>query len=299
MWIGQVTFSGFSGSGGETARARAWCLVDRYTRTNLENWESRVPIHTGPRGYDLQRFVDDPEALSDVVAFDAPRLGDLSGCRVVHLQCHIGTDTLSLARLGGRVTGVDFSPSALAAARQLTDRAGPPVRYVESTVDDVPSRLPETFDLVYTGVGALNWLPSIRRWAAIVAGLLAPGGRLYLRESHPMLAALDDERDDRLLVVEYPYFETPEPTRWECGVSYTGDDEPVAQPVIYQWNHGLGEVVQAVLDAGLGLVRLEEHREIEFPFFAWMKPTARRGYRLPERQERLPLMYTLEAVKST
>lgn len=134
-------------------------------RTNFENWESRVPIHTGPKGYDLQRFIDDADALSDVVAFDAPRLGELSGQRVVHLQCHLGTDTLSLARLGGSVTGVDFSPAALAAARELADRAGPTVRYVESTIDDVPSSLQETFDLVYTGVGALNWLPSIRRWA--------------------------------------------------------------------------------------------------------------------------------------
>jgi SAM-dependent methyltransferase len=272
--------------------------VDDYTRTNLENWESRVPIHTGERGYDLQRFLDDPTALSNVVAFDAPHLGDLSGKRILHLQCHIGTDTLSLARLGGEVTGVDFSPSALAAARELANRAGPFVRYVESTVDDVPARVRETFDLVYTGAGALNWLPSIRRWAAIVSTLLAPGGRLYLREAHPMLNALDDERDDRLLVVEHPYFEMPEPTRWEMAVSYTASEEPVPQPITYEWNHGLGEVVQAILDAGLRLTRLEEHRELEWAFFDWMVPTERGGYVLPERPERVPLMYTLEAVKA-
>jgi SAM-dependent methyltransferase len=271
--------------------------MDEHLRTNLANWEARVPIHTGPRGYDLQRLVDDPAALSDVVAFDAPHLGDLTGRRVVHLQCHIGTDTLSLARLGGEVTGVDFSPSALAAARDLADRAGPPVRWVEAAVDDVPARLPETFDLVYTGVGAIDWLPSVRRWAAIVADLLAPGGRLYLREGHPMLMTLDDERDDRSLVVEYPYFEQPEPSRWESPVSYTGSDEPVAQPVTYEWNHGLAEVVQAVLDAGLRLTRLAEHRELEWPFFPWMERTPRGGFVLPDRPERLPLMYTLEAVR--
>jgi 2-polyprenyl-3-methyl-5-hydroxy-6-metoxy-1,4-benzoquinol methylase len=134
--------------------------VDEYTRTNLDNWESRVPVHTGPQGYDLDRYVKDQLALSRVVTLDAPRLGDLMGQRVVHLQCHIGTDTLSLARLGAEVTGVDFSPSALAAARQLAERAGPAVRYVQATLDEVPERLQETFDLVYTGVGALNWLPS-------------------------------------------------------------------------------------------------------------------------------------------
>lgn len=271
--------------------------MDEYTRTNLENWESRVPVHTGAGGYDLQRFVDDPDALSDVVAFDASRLGDLTGLRVVHLQCHIGTDTLSLARLGANVTGVDFSPTALAAARDLSERAGPSIRLVESAVDDVPERLPETFDLVYTGVGALNWLPSVRRWATVIAGLLQPGGRLYLRDGHPMAYALDDERTDRLLVVEYPYFETQEPQRWETPHSYTESREPLEYPVTYEWNHGLGEIVQAVIDAGLRLTRLEEHREIEWPFFGWMRPTNRGGFVLPDRPERLPLMYSLEAVK--
>jgi SAM-dependent methyltransferase len=271
--------------------------MDDYTRTNLANWEARVPIHCGPEGYDLARFHADPAALSDVVAFDAPHLGDLRGLDVVHLQCHIGTDTLSLARLGGQVTGVDFSPSALAVARELSASAGPAVRYLEASIDDVPTALPATFDLVYASVGALNWLPSAARWAAIVAGLLRPGGRLYLRESHPVLAALDDERDDELLVLAHPYRETPEPNRWETAQSYTGSDEVVAQPVTYEWNHGLAEVVQGVLDAGLRLTRLAEHEELEWRFLDWMVPTERGGFVLPDAPERLPLMYTLEAVR--
>lgn len=272
--------------------------LDDHTRTNLAHWESLVPVHTGVQGYDLRRF-DDPAALSDVVTFDAPHLGDLSGKRVLHLQCHIGTDTLSLARLGGEVTGVDFSPSALAVARDLANRAGPPVRFVESSVDDAPTRLAETFDVIYTGVGALNWLPSVGRWAVVVATMLSPGGRLYLREFHPILNALDNERDDRLLVVEHPYFETDEPIRWETPLSYIRSDEPVAQPVTYEWNHGLGEVVQAVIDAGLSIARLEEHPEAETRFFDWMVPTDRGGFVLPERPERLPLMFTVEATKDS
>lgn len=270
--------------------------MDHYTRTNLANWESRVPIHTGEQGYDLQRFLDDPAALSSVVELDRLHLGDLTGQRVVHVQCHIGTDTLSLARLGGEVTGVDFSPAALAAARELSERAGPAVRYVEAVFDEIPTRLAETFDLVYTGVGAINWLPSIRRWANVIGGLLAPGGRVFLREGHPMLDTLDDERDDRLLVVEYPYFETDQPMCWESAHSYTGGDSEVAQPVTFEWNHGIAEVVQALLDEGLRLTRLEEHRELAWPFFEWMECTDR-GYVLPDRPERLPLMYSLEAVK--
>ena len=256
-----------------------------------------MPIHAASDAYGLHRYVEDPAHLSDVVAFDAPSLGDLTGQRVVHVQCHIGTDTLSLARLGGEVTGVDFSPSALQVARDLADRAGPPVRYIEAAVDDLPTALPETFDLVYTGVGALNWLPSVARWAQIVAGLLAPGGRLYLREGHPMLDTLEDDRDDELLVVSFPYFETDEPSEWVDETTYTGDDTRVTAPVTHEWAHGIGETVQAVLDAGLTLTRLEEHTELEWQFLDWMVQNADRRWVLPHGRERLPMMFTLEAVK--
>ncbi|HSK23327.1 MAG TPA: class I SAM-dependent methyltransferase [Egicoccus sp.] len=271
--------------------------MDEHAQINLANWESRVPIHAVSEDYGLSRYVEDPRHLSGVVAYDAPHLGDLTGLRVAHPQCHIGTDTLSLARLGGEVTGIDFSPAALEVARDLAERAGPPVRYVEAAVDDIPAALPEIFDLVYTGVGALNWLPSVARWARIMAGLLAPGGRLYLRESHPMLGALDDERDDDLLVAAYPYFETPEPNEWVTEMSYTGGDEPIASPVTREWAHGLAETVQAVLDAGLVLTRLEEHTELEWQFLDWMVRTDEGRWVLPDGRERLPMMFTLEAVK--
>lgn len=208
----------------------------------------------------------------------------------MHQQCHIGTDTLSLARLDGDVTGVDFSPAALEVAGDLARRAGARVRYVESTVEDVPARLPETFDLVYTGVGALNWLPSVRRWAEVVAGLLAPGGRLYLREGHPVLSSLGDGQ-----LVLHPYFEEAGPTRWDDPCTYAGPGT-VSSPVTYKWNHGLGETVRAVLDAGLRLTRLTEHREVEWRALPWMVEAGDGRFRLPEHAERVPLMYTLEAV---
>ena len=269
--------------------------MDSYRQANLENWEDRVPIHLGPGGYDLERLIGDPDGLSGVVGFDAPHLGRLDGLRVLHLQCHIGTDTLSLSRLGGTVTGLDFSPSALAAARDLADRAGHAVRYVQSELYAAPEALEgERFDLVYTGVGALNWLPDVAAWARVVAALLAPGGRLYLRECHPVLAALDDERDDELLVLAYHYFETGEPQRWDYPDSYTGRGT-LEHSVTYEWNHGLGEVVTAVLDAGLTLTRLVEHTEVEWLALPWMVPIGGGRYGLAEGRERLPTMFTLEA----
>ena len=215
---------------------------------------------------------------------DAPHLGDLTGLDVVHLQCHIGTDTVSLARLGGRVTGLDFSPGALAVGRDLAARAGLDVTFVESELYGAPDVLgAERFDLVYTGIGALCWLPDIRRWAETVAALLRPGGRLYLREGHPVLWATDEIGPGRL-ELRYPYFERPEPTRFEEAYTYT-DGDPLAEPVGYEWNHGLGEIVQAVLDAGLASTRLVEHDEVDWPAYPWWSRPADGHWRLPDGRD--------------
>src|SRR3954451_5620143 len=192
-----------------------------YRTVNRANWDERVPAHAGSPDYALDRFALDPEFLSDVVRFDLPRLGAVRGARGVHLQCHIGTDTISLARLGARMTGLDFSAPAVAQATALAERVGAAVEFVQADVYDAVERLgAAAFELVFTGIGALCWLPDIRRWAAVVAGLLRPGGRLFMREGHPMLWALAEQRSDDLLVVEHPYFETAAPTVWDGGGTY-------------------------------------------------------------------------------
>ena len=227
------------------------------------------------------------------MSYDRPWLGDLTGLDVVHLQCHIGTDSVSLARLGGRVTGVDFSPASLAVARDLATACGLEARFVESELYATPEVLGADFDLVYTGVGALNWLPDIAGWARVVAALLRPGGRLYLRDGHPMLMTIDQERTDSLLAVREPYFEA-DPLYSYYEQSYT-DGGPIGSPGHYEWNHGLGEIVQAVIDAGLTVTALREHRECEWQALGPMVEGDDGKFRLPEAPERLPLMFTLEA----
>src|SRR4051812_40112157 len=188
--------------------------------------------------------------LSHVVCFDRPRLGNLTGQRGVHLQCHIGTDTLSLARLGAQMTGLDFSAPALEVARRLAADVGTSIDYVESELYAAAEVLgSERFDLVFTGIGALCWLPSIRRWAAVVAALLRPGGRLFIREGHPMLWTMDDPRPDGLLVVAFPYFEVPGGTRFVEPLSYVAHEAPLTAPDTIQFNHGLGEIATALTEA--------------------------------------------------
>jgi SAM-dependent methyltransferase len=268
--------------------------LDEYRRANRDNWDDRVPIHWDSPVYDTAGFIADPGRLSTEVAFDAPYVGEVAGKRLLHLQCHMGKDTLSWARLGAEVTGVDFSEPAIAAARRLSVESGTPGRFLVAELYDAPRRLPETFDVVYTGVGALNWLPDIARWGEVVAGFLAPGGLLYIREGHPVLFGLD-WREDEALVVRYPYFQTADPVPDDDPSTYAGPGT-VRHSRTYEWNHGLAEVITALLDAGLALTSLREHREL-----AWQGlPQMARGedglWRLPERQRDLvPAMFSLTA----
>lgn len=274
-------------------------MSDDWRSINLANWESRVPLHTAPDGYDLAAF-DDPDHLSHVVRYDLPRLGRLDGRDVVHVQCHIGSDTVSLARLGARSTvGLDFSPAALDAARALARRAHADVRFVEADVHDAVEALGEQCcDVVYTGVGALCWLPDIRRWAGAVGGLLRPGGRLFMREGHPVLWAMCDPRPDGLLVIEFPYFETTGTVFVEHD-TYAGSGV-VAAPESVIFNHGLGEIFSALTQAGLTVTALEEHREVPWnPLDEAMIPSPDFDgeFILAHGRDRMPLSYTLQAVK--
>jgi len=275
--------------------------VDDYRAVNRANWDERAPAHAASPGYALDNFRNDPSFLSYVVQFDVPRLGDVTGLRGVHLQCHIGTDTISLARLGAQMTGYDFSPAALAEARKLNDEVGAGVEFVEGDLYDAVAVLGEAqFDLVFTGVGALCWLPDIKRWASVVARLLRPGGRLFIREGHPVLWALDDERRDGLLVLGYPYFETPEPLVWSEEGTYVETDVEFKHTVTHLWNHGIGEIVTALLDNGMEITMLEEHDSVPWealPGQMTVVPGSYKEWRLTDRPERLAHSYTLQAVK--
>jgi SAM-dependent methyltransferase len=273
--------------------------VERYTELNRASWDERAPAHAASPDYAVSEFVEDPSFLSRIVRFDLPRLGDIRGLRGVHLQCHIGTDTISLARLGADMTGVDFSSASLAQARELADRTGASVRFVESELYDAPRVLESGgFDLVYTGIGALCWLPSIARWAEVVLELLAPGGRLFIREGHPMLWALADERSDRLLVVEYPYFERPDPIVFDDPGTYVETTASFQNNVTHAWNHGLGEITSSMLERGMELKMLVEHDSVPWNALPGQMEQLELGeWRLIDCPWRLAHSYTLQAVK--
>lgn len=266
-------------------------------RVNLRRWNERATFHLRTKMY--REFVDRLRRGDDaLLPFDDAVLGDLSGHDVLHLQCHVGTDTLSLARRGATVTGVDFSSSALDQARTLASELGIAATFVESDVYGLRERLQDDFDLVYTSYGVLCWLGDLGRWAEVAASFLRPGGRLVLIEAHPLATAIaeDEAVDGEVLRLDWPCLGQPGPIHLRAPGSYADRDAPTEHDESREWAHGLGEIVQAVLDAGLVVERLQEHPE----HFCECVPGMTRGrdrlWRLPEPLHgRFPLTFTLVA----
>ncbi|TDC09109.1 class I SAM-dependent methyltransferase [Nonomuraea longispora] len=258
-----------------------------YLETNRANWNSRVPVHVGSDFYDVEGFV---AGRSPLRPFEREEVGDVSGRRLAHLQCHIGLDTLAWARLGAEVTGLDFSAAAVAQAEGIAAECGLPARFVTADVYDAAEKLGRAaYDIVYTGVGALVWLPDLTRWAQTVAALLKPGGFLYLAEFHPFPDILDEATGT---TVTHDYFDR-EPQVWVEPHTYTGGEELEHQTSV-QFLHGLGDVVSAVGAAGLRVEFLHEHDFTLFQRFSTLE-AAGGTYRVPGGAPRLPLMYSLRA----
>ena len=269
-------------------------MLDEHREANRTNWDDRVPAHLASEFYGVDDFIAGTRNLTQAVDFDCAQLGDVRGRSLLHVQCHIGLDTLSWARLGASVTGVDFSERSIEAARDISRRSGVPGRFVLADVHEAPEVLAETFDIVYASEGVLCWLPSVAAWARVVRRFTRPGGTFYIRDGHPVAHTLDLQRSDGQLVMVDPYFEG-EAIRYEEPGTYTEAGVEIDHTVTYEWNHSLGEIVSALADEGF---RVESLRE--YPFSGYQaQPEMVQGddgwWRLPDRPERLPLLFGLKA----
>lgn len=266
--------------------------MDDYFNTNRLHWDERAAVHPTTDFYDIAGFIDGKCALNPV---EVSEVGDVAGKRLLHLQCHFGLDTLSWARRGAKVTGVDFSERGIEEARQLATRVQLPARFIQSAVYDLPQALDEEFDLVFTSYGALCWLPDIRRWAEIAARYVRPGGFLYVAEIHPMAMVWDDENAAELRP-RYPYFYSKNPLRWEMDGSYAAPDHTFSNKVTFDWQHTLGDIVSAVIGTGLRLEFLHEFPHCCFRALPQMVQGEDRQWRLPGEQL-LPFTFSLKATK--
>ncbi len=266
-----------------------------YFDANRKSWDERVAIHRrdDTKFYDVEQIIAGKDSLSPI---EAAEIGDVKGLRIAHLQCHFGLDSISLARRGASVTGLDFSPAAVAEARALAERLGVDAQFVEGNVYDARDLLSGDFDRVYVTWGAINWLPDIALWAKVVAALLKPGGKLYLAETHQTILSLDwvEER----IVPRYDW-RTPKetPIVEEVATTYTGAEDELANKKTYSWQHPLSDIINGLIAAGLTLSWFREHAALVWPLFPNMKEGEDGLYRLPADHVQLPLAFSLEARK--
>jgi SAM-dependent methyltransferase len=261
---------------------------------NKKRWDERVGIHLESDFYDLAAFRDGKDPL---LPFEAAELGDVSGKNLLHLQCHIGTDTLSWSRRGARVVGTDFSGAAIRAARALAVDIGDTTSefFVADTygVRETLSR-PAPFDVIYTGKGSINWLPHLEPWAETIATMLSPGGVFYMVEFHPVANVIDEKT---CRTVQEDYFRQG-PIRYELTGTYSDKNAATTHNRGVEWQHTLGDVVSALATVGLRLDFLHERPLTTFGYFGEALIAHPEGYwTYPEEVPRLPLSYSLRATR--
>jgi SAM-dependent methyltransferase len=265
--------------------------MDEYRRANRALWNEWTQIHARGNTYGLEDFKAGKNKLHPL---EINEVGPVAGKSLLHLQCHFGLDTLTWARLGAQVTGVDFSDEAINLARSISAECAIPGRFICCDLYDLPNHLDDTFDIVFTSYGVLTWLPDLAAWAQLVARYLKPEGLFYIAEFHPTSYIFDETASE--LRITYPYF-NPEVEAYPVQGSYADHEAVVHQPVEYGWTHTLGEVITSLIQAGLSLEFVHE-----FPFniykgFAFLEQADDGYWYLPGKAQTIPFLYSIRAVK--
>ena len=264
--------------------------MDKRLVTNRNNWNERAPVHAASAFYDVESFKKGRITLNEI---ERREVGDVAGKTFLHLQCHFGMDTMSWSRLGAKATGIDFSDAAIELARALNHEVGANARFIRSDVYALPDLLDEEFDVVFTSIGILSWLPDLDRWASIIHRFLRPGGAFYILDKHPLMGIFkESETGDLQPANNYfrheRFFEGVRPT-------YT-DGSPIASPT-YEWQHSLGEIVTALTESGLAIQFLHEFHVSAYQVFPGMSRHNDGWWRLPKNNDLFPHLFSIKAVK--
>lgn len=257
--------------------------------TNRETWNKKVAVHAASEFYDLENFKKGADSLKK---YELEALGDVKGESLLHLQCHFGQDTLSWARRGAKCTGVDISDEAIDLARSLNEELDLSAEFVRCNVLDVSKHISESFDIVFTSYGVIGWLPELKPWAKMIAERLKPGGIFYMVEFHPIAWMFDYLQEPPKIVYGY---QQKEAIYEEYEGTYAEDGKSKMISKEYGWNHGLGEVINALIDAGLRIEFLREHEESPYDIFPDLEKTENGMYAMKERL--YPLVFELKASK--
>ena len=265
-------------------------LDRRRMAINRAWWDESVPHHVASASYDVPSFLRGKTSLRPL---EIREMGSVRGKALLHLQCHFGMDTLSWARRGAVVTGADFSLPAVRAARRLAQRAGITATFLHTNVYDLPDSLDSQFDIVYTGKGAIGWLPDVTRWAVTVGRVLKPGGKFFLIEDHPMAEVFNNDGAATRLEPRFPYF-GGRALREESDGTYASA-ATMRHRVTYGWIHPVSEMLSALTAHGLEIESVQEYPFTYWRKFPFMTEDARGWWRIDSKDGMIPLMWTVRA----
>ena len=259
-----------------------------YFLANKELWNQRTAVHKDSSFYNLAGFKAGENVLTPIELND---LGDVKGKKLLHLQCHFGMDTLNWARLGAEVTGMDISDKAIDEAKKLNDELNMNAKFICCNLYDLKEHLDSTFDIVFTSYGTIGWLPDLDKWAAIISHFLKSGGTFYIAEFHPVVWMFDDE----FTHIKY-YYDNQELIITENHGTYTDRDADIKGKE-YSWNHGLSEVVNALINAGLKIELFNEYNYSPYPCFSNVVETEKGKWHIKGMEGKIPMVYSIRAVK--
>ncbi len=259
-----------------------------YVAVNRQSWNNRTEAHLKSEFYDMEGFLKGNTSLNDI---ELKLLGDIRGKSILHLQCHFGQDSISLSRLGAKVTGIDLSDKAIDSARQIAQQTQTDTKFICCDIYDLPKHLDEQFDIVFTSYGTIGWLPDLDRWAKIISTFLKPGGQFVFVEFHPVVWMFDDDFDK----IGYRYFNSGAIIESENG-TYADKEADISQDYVC-WNHGISEVLNSLIRNSLELKSFDEFDYSPYNCFAKTVEFAPKQYRIVHLEDKIPMVYSLVAQK--
>lgn len=261
---------------------------ENYLEINRQSWNNRVETHLKSDFYDNENFIKGKSSLN---AIELNLLGDIHGKSILHLQCHFGQDSISLSRLGAKVTGVDLSDKAIDSAKQIAKETQSTARFICCDIYDLPNHLNEKFDIVFTSYGTIGWLPDLDKWADIISTFLKPSGRFVFVEFHPVVWMFDDNFDK----IDYRYFNSGAIIETESG-TYADKKAAISQSYV-AWNHGIGEVLNSLISHNLEINSFDEFDYSPYNCFNKTVEFEPNKFRIEHLSDKIPMVYSIVAIK--
>jgi len=259
-----------------------------YIKINKQTWNNKTDVHIASDFYDVESFINGKSTLNTI---ELDLLGDVKGKKILHLQCHFGQDTLSLARLGAKVTGVDLSDKAIEKAKEFSGKLGLNAHFICCDIYDLPQHLDEQFDIVFTSYGTIGWLPDLNKWATIVSRFLKPNGKFVFAEFHPVVWMFDNDFKE----IFYTYFNVAPIIEDESGTYADRYSEISAQTIT--WNHPTSEVLNSLIQSGLEINSFNEYDYSPYNCFNETEEFEKGKFRIKHLGNKIPMVFSLVATK--